>query len=274
MRLKNQEFHLLDSYRNRLILIVSCFLFSVLFLYFFVPFNINSWFKETAFEQILRYCEYSAVGAGVLLFTQFPVRMALKKNSFTIASFAAWILVEVILMTVAATFIFSFKNPGFKDFIHTFKYALLGMIIPYSIVLLILSIIQYQFEVRKLRSEKESSGKPELILFHDEYGKLRFSISPKDLLYLESSDNYVSVYFLSGGNLKRHLLRNNLKNIQSSLQGKFRVERCHRSFMVNVRNIIYAQKSGSTFKLKLKNAEEFIPVSRKFIPDFEKYLQP
>lgn len=110
-----------------------------------------------------------------------------------------------------------------------------------------------------------------LISFKDEYGKIKFSLQVADLLLLESTDNYVSVYFLSGGKLQRKLVRNTLKNLENMLKENS-VIRCHRSFMVNTRNIELVYKNGKKLLIKIKEIEKQIPVSEKYSSLFMDFL--
>jgi DNA-binding LytR/AlgR family response regulator len=101
---------------------------------------------------------------------------------------------------------------------------------------------------------------------------VKFSVKSKDILYLESTDNYVTVYFSNEGKVSKHMIRTSLKNIENA-ELSVKLLRCHRSFIVNLENVLWMKKEGRNFVLKIKNIESFIPVSRSYIPQFKSLLQ-
>jgi DNA-binding LytR/AlgR family response regulator len=86
--------------------------------------------------------------------------------------------------------------------------------------------------------------------FKDEKDVLRISINSKDLLYLESSDNYVTIYYQNNDKLKKFLLRNRIKNLEQELK-ESNVVRCHRSYMVNLERVkvLRREKDGLYIEL-------------------------
>ena len=268
----NNEFTLLDKKSDRYFMVITCFVFSVLFMNVFVPFNINRWYSDSGFIQFLRLSSYGCVVALVFLFTQFPLRRLFKIQTFSIKSYVPWLILEIILISLV--YIFLYGNPlgNFgNDFVFSLKYTLLGICLPYSFALLIIYYKNQRAEILELKDKVYQPAKNQLISFNDEYGKIKFSLKVTDTLLLESTDNYVSVYFLSGGKVQRKLIRNTLKNLESTLKD-YGIIRCHRSFMVNVQNIEIVQKNGKKLLIKLKEMEKDIPVSEKYSPLFLDFL--
>lgn len=50
-----------------------------------------------------------------------------------------------------------------------------------------------------------------MIPFYDENGKLKLSIQLDDLLFLEASDNYVSINYIHNQKISKYMVRNTLK---------------------------------------------------------------
>jgi len=268
----NNEFTLLDKKSDRYFLIITCLVFSILFINIFVPFNINRWYSDSGFIQFLRLSSYGFVVALVFLFTQFPLRRLFKIQTFTIKSYILWLGLEIILISLV--YIFMYGNPlgnFMNDIVFSLKYTLLGICLPYSFALLIIYYKNQRAEILQLKDKANQPTETHLISFKDEYGKIKFSLQVTDLLLLESTDNYVSVYFLSGGKVQRKLVRNTLKNLENTLKDNA-VIRCHRSFMVNSRNIELVQKKGKKLLVKIKEIEKTIPVSEKYSPLFIEFL--
>jgi hypothetical protein len=266
----NKSFPLLDSKKDRYFLILFCFAFSVLFINLFVPFNINRWFSDSALVQFLRLSSYGFVVALVLLFSQFPLRNLFGVNSFSIKSFALWFTLEI--STTSLVYIFLYGNPlgnFVNDFFFSLRYTFLGIALPYSVALLIIYYKTQRSELKELKGIKiETSG---LVSFKDEYDKIRFSAPADHIIMLESTDNYVSVYYLANGKEQRTLVRNSLKNLESELAEKGFI-RCHRSFIVNSRNIGFVEKKGKKILIRMQHADKVIPVSEKYSSRFLSFL--
>ena len=71
---------------------------------------------------------------------------------------------------------------------------------------------------------------------------VKISLLFSNILYIESADNYIEVYYLDEGHVKTVLIRNTLKTIDSIFKNSS-LKRCHRSYMVNIDRIkfIYCQ---------------------------------
>ena len=52
----------------------------------------------------------------------------------------------------------------------------------------------------------------------DSNAQLRLSLKPEDLLYFESADNYVIVYFRKNERVAREMIRNSLKNMEQEFE--------------------------------------------------------
>jgi len=268
----NNNFSVLDKKEDRLLLIIVVFVFSVIFLNIFQPFNIARLYSDSGFIQFLRLSSYGFVIAVVFLFTQFPLRRIFKIQQFTIKSFLFWLVIEIALINLV--YIFLYGNPigNFKnDLVFSLKYTLLSIWLPYSFAILIVYYKNQRTEIELLKSNANKPTEKRLLVFRDENGKIKFSVLAKDLLLLESTDNYVSVFYVLDNKVQRKLLRNTLKNLEEMLKENS-VIRCHRSFMVNITNVEFMQKEYKKFNLKIKHLEKVIPVSEKYSTPFLSFL--
>ena len=264
----NKEIHLLDEKRDRYLLIAIILLFSIVFLNVFVPFNINRWFSDSGFIQFIRLSGYGVIVAIALLFTQFPLRKIFRIKTFQIKSFILWLGIEISLISLI--YIFLYGNPlgnFMNELTFSLKYTLLGIFFPYSLSLLLIHYRNQYVELRSLKIKVTQPGTRASIGFKDEKGKIRFSVLLKDLLFLESADNYVYVYYLSAGKPQRKILRNSLRNLENKLK-PHSVVRCHRSFIVNKENVEMIQKERKKLFLSLRGTDRLIPVSTKYSGEF------
>ncbi len=105
------------------------------------------------------------------------------------------------------------------------------------------------------------------LVFVSENGKNSFRVRPEHLLYLQSSDNYIEIYYLTNRETRKYLLRNSLKVIEQKYTASPYLVRCHRSFMVNPTNVDHIVQDSKVTSLNL--AHSSIPVSKKYLPFFQ-----
>lgn len=262
----NNNFNLLDRKKDRYFLVLTVLVFSIFFINVFKPWNIGRWYSDSPLIQFLRLSSYGFISSLVLWFTQFPLRKIFRQQTFKLKSYLLWILIEIVLISLV--YIFLYGNPignFINDFLFSLKYTVLGIMIPYSFALLLIYYKKHREEIEQLQNKLSGTDTNQLLTFTDEKGKPRFSVRSKDFLYIESTDNYVTVNFILEGKLKRKLLRNTMKNIESQL-GSESILRCHRSFIVNTQNVDFIQKENKKLSLHLNFSETTIPVSEKYSP--------
>lgn len=268
----NKQFNLLDRKNDRLLLICIVFAFSVFFINVFEPWNIGRWFSDSGFIQFLRLSSYGFVVALVFLFTQFPLRRLFKIQQFKIKSYLLWFILEILL--ICFLYIVMYGNPignFMNDMGFALRYTLPGICIPYSFAILVIHYKHHRNEIKKLQLEVSKPSQEGLIPLKDEKGKTRFSVLSKDLLILESTDNYISVYYILDGKIERELLRNTMKNMEM-LFTESSIIRCHRSFMVNTQNIERVKTEGKKLHLKIRQLDKQVPVSEKYSSLFSGFL--
>jgi len=99
--------------------------------------------------------------------------------------------------------------------------------------------------------------------------KEKLQISVEDLIYIESSGNYVNFYSTENEKTTRKTLRNSLNDIEKQLVDFPFCIRTHRAFMVNMNFILSKKGNAQGYRLKLKGTVDEIPVSRKKITEFD-----
>lgn len=268
----NKKFTLLDNKDDRYLLILVVFIFSVIFLNIFQPFNISRWYSDSGFIQFLRLSSYGFVIAIVFLFTQFPLRKIFDLQEFKVKNYLLWLVIEIALINLV--YIFLYGNPignFINDLGFSLKYTLLSIWLPYSFAILIVYYKNQREEIKSLKTTVAMPPEKRLVVLKDENGKIKFSVLATDLLVLESTDNYVSVFYILQNKVQRKLLRNSLKNMEEMLK-ESGIMRCHRSFMVNPANVEFMQKKGKKLNIKIKHFDKSIPVSEKYSSPFLDFL--
>ena len=279
----NNDFELLDDIKDRLFLVLFFTLYIILFLNIFVPYNIDQWAPEyTQSTAFITLTMFGLIGGTGVAISHFILRKWFNFDKLTNKTFLLWMLLELLIISNTLTLLFSdFNSIGsyFNELIFIIERAVPLAIVPYIIALLILSvfksktaILKSQKMISKLKKESDKVViANELIQFPDDKNNIKLSLQLDDLLYLESTDNYVLIYFLYDGELKKELLRNSLKKLEKVFVN-LPVKRCHRSYMVNLNNLSLVKKSGQKITLTLNKVPEPLPVSKTYQKDFIEYL--
>ena len=97
---------------------------------------------------------------------------------------------------------------------------------------------------------------------------IRFRIP--EFLYARVDGNYIEFYLReSDGEIKRHIKRNTLLNVERQLDEIPNIIRVHRSYLVNLYKVESVQGNAQGYKLSIKDSNAEVPVSRSYIPDFD-----
>lgn len=271
------RFSLLNTSVNKIIFISLVTVLSLLFMYTFVPFNINRWFDVSNFTLLKFFSLFSFAGTLTLLFTQFGLRRWLRLKYLNYGQYFFFFIGEIMILTIGimvCDWIID-NHPSFSlsNYLDTFSYALLTAIPPYVISLLILFGAE-QYKLAHNLSILVTEPKPlsDNLLICDENGKIILTLHPSNVLFFKSEDNYVDVYYLLGGVLKTELIRTTLKKIEStcSYSGLVRV---HRSYTINIKTVSSSKRTAKGYALHFDSLPDMqIPVSASHQKQFEQYF--
>ena len=90
------------------------------------------------------------------------------------------------------------------------------------------------------------------------------TLSEDQFLFAHAKGNYCNVYFTEGDCLKKELFRMSLKSLEEQI-GSGTVVRCHRSYILNRRNITGMKGNAQGYKVTVRQYEDRIPISRQYI---------
>ncbi len=113
-------------------------------------------------------------------------------------------------------------------------------------------------ETRRSRSDPG----PEAVALSAEGSREKIEIRLSDLLLIKSIDNYVEIYAADEGHIRRRILRSSLKRVEQELKDRPFIFKCHRAFLVNVRNIRSVAGNSQGYRLIIQGIEFEVPVSR------------
>ncbi len=264
-------FFLNDHSKNTiLILVISIFISLILIIY--VPFeNPNKNHTENIGWGLL---SFSVLYAHIIILPKkFPSVFDLTEWSLLkYLAFNTWLFLFMgALFSILNARIFCGNLPFQEVFIKTQREVVLTGLIPLFMVTtlaknnLLKQNLKDAFQTNKKLVEiqrlKEAPEKPDhpIILYTDTNETFSFNLT--DFLYAVAENNYSEIYWMEEGKPFKKLLRVTLKNVELQLSNQF-VVRPHRSYLINVQAIESISGNTNGYKIKLKNVNIEIPVSR------------
>lgn len=268
------RFSLLNTSANKVIFISLVTVISLLFMYTFVPFNINRWFDVSKFTLLKFFSLFSFTGTLTLLLTQFGLRKWFRLKYLNYGQYFFFFIGEIMILTmgimVCDWIIDNHPAFSFSNYLDTFSYTVLIAIPPYVISLLILFGAQQHKLARDLSiSVTEQKPLSDNLLIGDENGRVILTLHPNNVLFFKSEDNYVDVYYLLGGEVKTELIRTTLKKIESTCNYSNLV-RVHRSYTINIKTVSTSKRTSKGYVLQFDSLPGIqVPVSASHQKQFE-----
>ncbi|WP_340075751.1 LytTR family DNA-binding domain-containing protein [Leptobacterium sp. I13] len=263
----NLSFFKSNEYSWSIILISSVFL--ALFLLFYQPFGVNNYKPENDidFNWIIGMFSFGGVLFISLLINERIIKPFINVKRLNLF-IPLWILWTLIFSGTINYLYYNYRG-GWHD-ISLVSY-LLYLFNFSSIVLFPIIGTTFYFRHRSLRLNyreilylnKDSSKKDQLLFLSGEYRNSKIAVVPKNILYIESEDNYAAIHYMDNHRIKKYLIRSTLHNLNSNVSMDF-IFRCHRSYIVNIFNIEALFTKSNKYYLSLSGVEKRIPVSETY----------
>lgn len=261
---------------NLISLVAFTALFALLFINLYQPFNSTDWYNISRFEYFMYSSLLILTGVMVVVISRIVMYFFTKKRTLTYFQFGIWILFEILFMSLLYTFI-SYTLDETRNFWEVLnasaKNTSLVLLLPYSISTLFFAWDEKNRQVKELKEigqnisdsgEDSQQKKNNIVNFTDDKGEIKLSITKDSLLYIESADNYLYIWYKGKMGVTKFLLRNTLKNIEEKFAGST-IIRCHRSFAVNFDQVKVAKKTKNGIYLDLGvDTVPEIPVSKSY----------
>ena len=263
----------ISSIYKRLQIAFSVSLFTFFFLFILKPFDLN--LQEHDYITI-KIAGYGIIGfIGLLIFYVIPPQILTKifdDLKWNLAKELIWLLFNVLIIGLLLSIYESvICTRPFSIFalVETIGKALVIGLVPITVITLINQNIQLNENLQKAKSanfnlkniRKNNLLKPGLITVQSDISET-LSFNPDDFLLAQAEDNYTTFFLEQEGKIKSTLLRITLKNTEKQLQLPF-IQRCHRSYIVNLLKISTINGNANGYKLQLTNFNKEIPVSRQ-----------
>ncbi len=252
-------------------------IFALVFINIYSPFNASSWFEVGRIEFFFYSSAFILSGMLIIVVSKLIFVILARRIKVTYLGFGLWNLMEIVLLAVGYLVVDLVLLKSGAELIERFTgllfITLLTLAIPYSLSWLWLSLKDKRTKLENLTVNTSLEFKEkQMISFRDEAEKLRFSIKSGDILFVESTDNYVTVHTIEKGKIKKIMLRNTMKRLEKELEGTL-IQRCHRSYMVNFENIKLVKLISTNLYIYMDFTEEIrIPVSRTYAEHVHEFL--
>lgn len=273
----DRPFRLLATLKQRMVFASGMFIFSLLFLLLFIPFNITEWIVYTSPFKILQLPGLGII-VGIIIYISQSVQYILLRNKpLKIYHLLIGFATDVLLISIPLSILYSIPaNSFWIEFRQT-----LAIVVPLALLWYLLGISLMALWDNYYNKEATVAHQKDLkqaiqvdrINIKDGNGQLRLSLRPEDLIYFESADNYVIVFFRKNQRISREVVRNSLKNIENDLSAHNCV-RCHRSFIVNITNVTSIKKKGRSYIIEMEGIDTPIPISRGYVKVISDLLTP
>ncbi len=252
-------------------------IFALVFINIYSPFNASSWFEVGRIEFFFYSSAFILSGMLIIVISKLLFVFLAGRIRLNYLLFAIWNLAEIVLLAVAYLVVDLYLLKSGAELVERFTgllfITLLVLAIPYSLSWLWLSLKDKRSKLENLTLNTSMEFRErQMISFRDETEKLRFSIKSTDILFIESTDNYVTVHTKEEGKIKKVMLRNTMKRLEKELEGTL-IQRCHRSYMVNFENIKLVKLISTNLYIYMDFPEEIrIPVSRTYAEHVHEFL--
>ena len=274
--------HYLVEKKNILRLILFTSLFALVFINIYSPFGADRWFNVTRLEFLTYSSLVILTGVLVVVISRIVMYYVCRRQMINIWQYLVWIGAEIFMMALFYAIFEKFILRDVRIFSDLVKISAqntaLVLLLPYSILWLYFSWRDKKEQIERMADiQSFAGGSREMIPFYDDKSALKFSVKKENLLYLESTENYISICYLNKGKVSKYLLRDTMKKMEENFTGT-EIIRCHRSFMVNFEKVKVIRKDKDGLKLELDNPSVIdIPVSKTYADNvmqtFSKFSQ-
>jgi hypothetical protein len=263
--------------RSQIIMVLFVSIFAVAFINIFQPFGSDTWIdnnKITTTTYFLWSTLLVSIGMIVVAISRVIMYNFSRKPShnITILKYIGWVFIELLLLSGAFTLLALIvkgnlnltTDDPMEIYVNAIKNTIYILFIPYIICILFFSYQNNKIKLKELMGENLGFKSSNLISIRDSRGILQLSVAKENLLYIESADNYICIWYQKGEVLKKKLLRITMKEISEQLADT-NIVRCHRSYLINLDlvKVMRREKENMFLELGVPNVKE-IPISKTY----------
>lgn len=262
--------------RNLITMVLFVSIFAVIFINVYKPFGSAQWVQRgiTPTQYLLWSTVLVTIGMTVVAISRIIMYRHSRnpEHNVTYLKYAVWVFVELLLLsgafTVLALIVSKHLNLTNSDPLEIYKNAMQNTFfiigIPYFFCILYFSYQERSAKLKELMNENIGFKSSNLISIRDARGILQLSVAKENLLYIESADNYICVWYKKNELLKKQLLHITMKDMSEQLADS-NIVRCHRSYMINLDLVkVMRREKGNLFLELEEPGVREIPISKTY----------
>lgn len=265
--------------RNQILMVSFVAIFALIFINIFKPFRSDEWIKVTPFMYSVLSLLIVVQGVLIISVSRYIMFLYTRKHLISYGQYTLWILCELFVLASSYT-VWSLTlglQDEFPKALHSsFVNTTLLLITPCTLAIVYRALKEKEEQLRQFQENHETAptngASKSLISFHDGRGGLLLSVARENFLYIEASDNYVSLWYLKNDLPRKAMIRLTMNRVVEQLQGT-NIVRCHRSFMVNLEKIrmVRRDKDGLYIEMGIPSVKD-IPVSKTYGDDVMRWI--
>ena len=256
----------LARWRSTIFFLAMVFIIATVFVLVYNPLSPPASWSRQLYTTLL-------VGSGfvVLLLSRVLMHFVHKHHALYLWQYVAWGVSEVLVFIFGLA-IFAFllgDGESFPALLLRVSLDVVGILfVPYVITVLLFLLDEKKEEIARLRAivatqNAQLHPQDETFNFYDRGGRLALAMRSDSVLFIESADNYCNIHYVAEGRKETFILHNSMKYFDT-WGGQSGLLRCHRRYIVNMRNVklLRKEKDGLTLELSLDGGT--VPVSRSY----------
>ena len=250
------------SFKSKFIAILIFGLFIFLFLYFFKPFGIS---LLKPLSQLFLSFGFGLITFFILFVYNFLIEPVVIRNKWSLGKNILWDILVTSSIGLANFFYVHIVFPqefSYKYLLFFIWTALLVGSIPVTIKYFITFNRKYKIALKEAAIPDEIISWEAEVIIREGNQKNEFKFNPRDIVYLCSNDNYVTIVTMKGDVQNKITIRGTLKSAESELRKNSRFLRCHKCYIVNLDFVDRVTGHNQNMKIRLFPSGSEIPVSR------------
>jgi hypothetical protein len=224
-------------------------------------------------ERLLAVFGYTIIGILTYIIT-IPIQRMLYKSAgtWTFLQEGLFFLSLLLISGGIGYIFFKFILLENDPYAHTFSYFFFQNVIPTVFLILpVMIFLRWVFSEKTPVQESTTAKEPTIVIKGENKAEV-LHIKTSELVYIESANNYVKVFYLLDGTLKSELFRNKISVLQKEFPFLLKT---HRSFLINPVHFLEWKRDAAQTILILKPATTEIPVSKTYKKALvEKFVNP
>ncbi|HPT21586.1 MAG TPA: LytTR family DNA-binding domain-containing protein [Bacteroidales bacterium] len=248
--------------KSRIYMIAGFGLFIFLFLFIFKPFGLIG---LKPLQQLFMTLGFGAVTTVMLIVFKFLLEPFFVNKKWTLGNHIVWDLIIASSIGVANYFyiFLIFGGPFSIKYLFTSMWiAILVGVIPVTISYIINYNVQYRNALKEADIPEEKIFWDEEVILTAGNEKNEVKVNPREILYICSNDNYVTIVTIKEGSPVKTTIRGTLLSAEEELSRNTRFLRCHKCYIINLDYVEKITGNSQNMKVRLKHTDDIIPVSR------------